>query len=287
MVRLAPSRATAIASSSLRGIPYVRTKSQPVPRGITASSASRPASPWTTSLTVPSPPTATTSLAPSSTARAASSPSCPARSERTASPVSPRVAARSASPGQRRPTDPPSAAGLTRKTISLMACGDGLERHARHPVDGRAQLLVGDPGELLADHDVAHGQQATGLHSAESADREQHRRLHLDAEDAPRGPALVPLGVGVVERVAGGNRADAHGLVELFRRVNRAVHELPVGSGRVRLAADVMARGAVRGHRRDRDDQVAELQIVLEPAAGSDAEEPLHAQLDELLHDDR
>src|SRR5689334_23498073 len=162
MVRLAPSRATAIASSSLRGIPYVRTKSQPVPRGITARSASRPASPWTTSLTVPSPPTATTRLAPLSTARAASSPSWPGLSESSAAPLRPSCAARWARSGQRRPTAPPSAAGLTRKTVSLMACGDGLQRHARHAVDGGAELLVGDPRELLADHDVAHGQQAAG-----------------------------------------------------------------------------------------------------------------------------
>jgi len=48
-------------------MPYVRTKSQPVPRGITASStSSRPAIPFTTSLTVPSPPTTTSRLAPPS-----------------------------------------------------------------------------------------------------------------------------------------------------------------------------------------------------------------------------
>ena len=48
-----------------------------------------------------------------------------------------------------------------------------------------------------------------------------------------------------------------------------------------------MARGAVGGDGGQRDDQVAELEVVLEPAAGADAQEPLDAEQDELLHDDR
>src|SRR5438874_7886598 len=166
-------------------MPYVRTKSQPVPRGITASSTPpRPARPCTTSFTVPSPPTATTSKAPSSAARAASPPSWPGRSESSASPLRPSAAARSANSGQRRPTDPPSAAGLTRKTVSLMASGKGRERDAGHAIDRSAKVDVGDPGELLADDDVAHSQQAARLDAAKGTDREQHSRLHLDAEDA-------------------------------------------------------------------------------------------------------
>src|SRR6184192_2454622 len=222
-------------------MPYVRAKSQPVPRGITASSApSRPARPCTTSFTVPSPPTATTSDAPCSAACRARSPSWPGLSESSASPRSPSAAAWCASSGQRRPTAPPSAAGLTRKTVSLMAGRDRCERYASHAVDGGAEVDVGDPRELLADHDVAHRQEATGLHPAEGADREQHRRLHLDTEDATLGPALVPTGVGVVEGVARGDRADADGLVELLRRMDGGVHELPVGGRRMRLAPDVV-----------------------------------------------
>src|SRR6266571_5327213 len=68
IVRVVPCSATSTAPSSLRGIEYVRTKSQPVPRGITASSTSRPAIPFTTSFTEPSPPTTTSSTAPPSTA---------------------------------------------------------------------------------------------------------------------------------------------------------------------------------------------------------------------------
>src|SRR5436309_11787260 len=166
-------------------MPYVRTKSQPVPRGITArSTPSRPARPCTTSFTVPSPPTATSSVAPSSAARRASSPSWRGRSEGRASPPRPSVAARCASSGQRRPVEPFSAAGLTRKTVSLMARNDRLERDAGHAVDGGLELVVRDPRELLADHDVAHGQEAAGLHAAQGPDREEHGGLHLDAEDA-------------------------------------------------------------------------------------------------------
>ena len=75
IVRTSPVSATSAASSIPRGIPYVRTKSQPVPRGTTASSgaASRPTSPFATSFTEPSPPTTTSSRAPPSAASRASS----------------------------------------------------------------------------------------------------------------------------------------------------------------------------------------------------------------------
>jgi hypothetical protein len=91
----------------------------PVPIGIVATShvALDRTSPFTTSLSVPSPPTATTSDAPLAAARSASSIRCPGRSEKSVSPSSPRCAARLASSGQRLPVTPLSDAGLTRKTV--------------------------------------------------------------------------------------------------------------------------------------------------------------------------
>ena len=77
------------------------------------------------------------------------------------------------------------------------------------------------------------------------------------------------------------------GWLELLRRVDGAVDELPVGRRHVRLAADVVPRGAVGRDGRDRDDQVAELEVLLQAAAGADAEEALDAELHELLHHDR
>src|SRR5205807_7259666 len=139
----------------------------------------------------PSPPTATTSSAPPATASRASSRRCPTASEKTASPVSPAAAARRASSGQRRPVAPPSDAGLTRKTVASVIVGDRRERELGHLVDRLAHVLVGDPHELALDDHVAHDQQAAGLQLAERAQREQHRRLHLDGEDAAVRPALV------------------------------------------------------------------------------------------------
>src|SRR4029078_13156762 len=75
--RVTPARATRTASSSAVGMPYVRTKSTPVPRGTTPSAQPVPTSPEATSLTVPSPPTATTRPAPAWTASRASSRRCP------------------------------------------------------------------------------------------------------------------------------------------------------------------------------------------------------------------
>ena len=97
----------------------------------------------------------------------------------------------------------------------------------------------------------------------------------------------APPGVRVVEDVARDDRADAHALPQLLRRVDGAVDELPVRRGGVRLAADVVPGGAVGGDGGQRDDQVAEREVRLEPAAGADADELLDAELDELLDHDR
>src|SRR5688500_2992566 len=149
-------------------------KSQPVPRASTAISASRSWTPFATSFTEPSPPTTTSSFAPPWTAARARMARCPGCSEMSASPSIPRVVARRAISGQRRPVEPFADAGLTRKTVSLMS-GGGRERDARHPVDGCLHLVVRDALELTLDDDVAHDQQAAGLHALERAHREQRR----------------------------------------------------------------------------------------------------------------
>src|SRR2546421_3091959 len=194
------------------GIPYVRMKSQPVPRASTASSTpSRPATPFATSFTEPSPPTITRREAPPSAASRASSVRWPGRSEKRASPVSPRVVASRWISGQRRPVDPFADAGLTRKTVSVLS-GDCCQGDPGHAIHGRSQLLVGDACELALDDDVADGEQAAGLDAPERTEREEHRRLHLDREDAAARPARVLLAVGVVEEVARDDRADPHRL---------------------------------------------------------------------------
>src|SRR5947208_1767689 len=268
-------------------MPYVRTKSQPVPRASTASSTSpRPATPFTTSFTEPSPPTTTRSDAPPSAACLDSSVRWPGRFEKSASPVRPALTAVWWISGQRRPVEPFADAGLTRKTVLVLSC-DGGKRHPRHPVDCGPQLVVGDPLELAFDHDVADGEQAAGRDPAQRAEREEDGRLHLDAEDAPARPALVLPLVGVVEEVARDDRADAHRLAELLRHVHRAMHERPRRGRDVLVCPDEVARRRVGRDRREGHDQVAEREVGLKAAAGADAEQPLHPELDELLDDDR
>src|SRR5262249_49881264 len=244
-----PPSATRMASSSFVGMPNVRMKSAPVPRGMIASSArSAPARPFTTSFTVPSPPTATSSSAPPSTAERASSRRWPGSSEKSASPVKPSCAVRRASSGHLRPVAPPAEAGLTRKTVRaplmLLVRRRGVEPELRHLVDRRLHLGVGDAHELVRDDDVRDGQQAPGLDLAQRAGRVHRRGLHLHAEDAALRPALVLAFVRVVEEVAGDDRADADGLAELLRGVDGAVHEFPVSRGDVRFAHEVQ-RGRV------------------------------------------
>src|SRR5262245_23680599 len=292
IARTEPASATSTAPSTSWGMSNVRTKSQPVPRGITASSAAAPgARPFTTSFTEPSPPTTTRSVAPPATASAASSESRPGASEMSASPSSPFAAARCAISGQRLPVVPPAEAGLTRKTVrpALMAVAAGgrrVERDLRHAVDRGPEVFIGDAHELALDDDVAHRQQTPAVDAAKRRQGEERCSLHLDGQDASLGPALVLTPIRVVEQVAGDDRPDAVQLAGVLRDVHGLVHEQPARGRAVRLAADEMRRRRVGGHGRDRDDQVTECVVGLETAAGPDAQQPLHAELDQLLEDD-
>src|SRR3954447_20140605 len=230
---------------SAAGMPSARTKSSPVPRGRMPSSGSgvrvEERRPFATSCTVPSPPTATTIEAPSSAAWRASSASPPGPVLCATSRSIPKSRAWRSSSGQRLPVAPFADAGLTRKTVCALVTvtgGPGRERQLGHLVDGPLHVLVRDPDELALDDDVADDQQAARPDLAERADREEHGRLHLDGKDAAVRPAAVLARVGVVEDVAGDDRADPHLLAELLRAVHGAVNELPVGRRRVRLAAD-------------------------------------------------
>src|SRR3954470_13250915 len=269
IVRGFPVSATRTASSKSVGMPYVRPKSMPGPSGIVARSTSLPATPFTTSFSVPSPPAATTRSAPPSTACRASSIRCPGPSEKSVSPVRPRRAARCASSGQRLPVRPLSDAGLTRKTVLLVGDSD-VEGDLRHAVDGAPQVVVGDALELALDDDVADGQEATRLDAADRPDREERPRLHLDGEHTALRPALVLPLVGVVEEVARDDRADVQVLADLFRGVHGAVDDRPGRGGAVRLVRDEMHRRRVGRYGGQRDDQVAELMVRLQAAAGSD-----------------
>src|SRR6478672_8312160 len=176
---------------SATGMPSARTKSSPVPRGRIPSSGSGVrvalSSPLATSCTVPSPPTATTSAAPSSAACRASSASPPGPELWATSGSSPKSRAWRSSSGQRLPVAPFAEAGLTRKTVrplvTVTGCHGG-ERKLGHLVDRALHVLVRDADELALDDDVADDQQAAGLDLLERADREEHRGLHLDREDA-------------------------------------------------------------------------------------------------------
>src|SRR6476646_10654191 len=217
----------------------------PVPRGIVASSTSRPAMPFTTSLSVPSPPTAITSAAPPSTASRASSIRCPGRCEKNVSPVRPSMFARWASSGQRFPVAPFPDAGFTRKTVALMVGDRDFERDLRHAVDGGAQVVVADPRELALDDDVAHRQEAPGLDAAERADGEERRGLHLDGEHTALRPAFVLLCVRVVEDVARDDRADVQFLTHLLCGVHRTVDDRPGCRRAMWLVPDEMHCGRV------------------------------------------
>src|SRR2546423_1559656 len=201
---------------------------------------------FTTSFSVPSPPTETTSVAPSRTASIASSVSCPGRSENRVSPARPSPSARCASSGQRLPVAPPADAGLTRKTVLMGR--RGCEGDARHPVDGCAQLLVRYSLELALDDDVADGEHAARVHLAQRAEREQDRGLHLDPENPAVGPALILAVVRVVEDVARDDGADVERLAGLLRGVHRAVDQAPVSRGAMGLVAEVRPGRPVLRH---------------------------------------
>src|SRR3954452_12736267 len=200
------------ASISVAGMPSARTKSSPVPRGMIPSSGSgvrvAASSPFATSCTVPSPPTATTSAAPSSAACRASSASPPGPPLISTCGSRPKSRACRSSSGQCLPVAPFADAGLTRKTARLSGAvtsvrvGGGRQRQLGHLVDCPLHVLVGYPHELALDDDVADDEQAARPDLPQRADGEERGRLHLDGEDASVRPALVLAGVGVVEDVA-------------------------------------------------------------------------------------
>ena len=73
----------------------------------------------------------------------------------------------------------------------------------------------------------------------------------------------------------------------MLRDVDRLVDELPARGRAVRLSADEVGCGRVGGDGRDGHDEVAERVVGLQPSARADAEEAFHAELDQLLEDDR
>ena len=90
----------------------------------------------------------------------------------SASPSSPRAAARCAISGHRLPVEPAAEAGLTRKTVrpasvAVVTRRCGVECDPGHAFDGRTELVVGDPHELTLDDDVADGEEAAAVDSAQ------------------------------------------------------------------------------------------------------------------------
>src|SRR5437899_1214931 len=83
---------------------------------------------------------------------------------------------------------------------------------------------------------------------------------------AARRPALVLVLVRVVEDVARDDGPDVHRLANVLGRVHGSMDELPARGRAVRLVPDEVIRGAVVGDRGQRDDQVAERVMRLEPS---------------------
>ena len=260
----------------LRGMPKVRTKSQPVPRGITASSTPRSRD-------------AVHDLVHGAVAadddeqrRAVVDGVARELDELAAALGEERVARRGRAPrarcaisGQRLPVEPPADAGLTRKTVPqwLMVArspSSSASRVMRSTAarSSSSEMRVNSPSTTMSL--TVSRQPAWTPRSA--ATREERRGLHLDGEDAALRPALVLALVRVVEEVARDDRADVQLAGRVLRDVHGLVDELPARGRAVRLVADEVHRGRVGGDGADRDDQVAERVIGLQPAAGADAD---------------
>ena len=75
--------------------------------------------------------------------------------------LGPALARRASAGG--RVDEEDGAAGL----MAVLAGRRGVERDPRHPVDRGTQLVVGDPHELALDDDVAHREQAAAVDAAQ------------------------------------------------------------------------------------------------------------------------
>ena len=259
----------------------MRTKSQPVPRGITAISTSVAAGDPVRDL-VHGPVAADHDeqlrAAVRRLARERAELARRAR-RRACRPSSPRCAARCAISGQRLP-----GRAVVRRRVDEE---DGV---ANEVAVASATRVIRSTAAFISSSEIRLNspsttmslttQQAARLDAAERADGEERRGLHLDREHAALRPALVLPVVRVVEEVARDDRADVHLLAHLLGDVDGAVDQLPARGRAVRLVADEVHRGRVGGDRGERDDHVAELVVRLQAAAGADAQQLLDAELD-------
>ena len=235
-------------------MPCVVPKSCPVPAGSTASSASSPATPFTTSFSVPSPPTTTSSSCAGGFARRAR-PGGRAAREQVARRRGRARRARRSSFGQRLPVEPFALAGLTRKNRSSAHAAQCFSETATSSASrvirstaarsSSSLMRVNSPSTTMSL--TVSRQPASTPRSAR--DREQRCRLHLDAEHAALRPALVLALVRVVEEVARDDRPDVELRAAVLRDVHGLVDEAPRRGRAVRL---VVRRGASRSSRRAR-----------------------------------
>ena len=108
--------------------------------------------------------------------------------------LEPAAAARCAISGQRRPVDPFAAAGLTRKTVpSSVTVWSASSVISSTALRMSSSLIRRNSPSTI---DVADDQHAACLDLPQRAEREEHRRLHLDGEDAAVGPAAASPGSG-------------------------------------------------------------------------------------------
>ena len=190
----------------------MRRKSPPVPRGTSArqASAGTPPAAWkkplTTSLRVPSPPTATMRRNPSPSASAVRVAACIGWSVKACSALSPMARSTSARiSGQRRPVAPPALSGLTTRKVRIALVSPTVARHRTGTHRMALKLASGRRGQAWAA--TAHGP-ATGRRRALGAAGRGRRRAPVSARlGAPQG--RPPGARGARRRAAGGGARRA------------------------------------------------------------------------------
>jgi hypothetical protein len=128
--------------------------------------------------------------------------------------------------------------------------------------------------------DVADDEEAGDRDADARPEREERRRLHLHRRRPGLDPPSPRRVRGLVEQVGARGEDGAAGAHSLEPGEELAVGGDPaVGPER--------AAGAVAGERALDPEQLPELELGIERAAGADADRPLHAELGELGEHDR
>ena len=131
---------------------------------------------------------------------------------------------------------------------------------------------------LPAEDVIGDGADGQGPLARYSGVHVEARGLHLNAQDTHFVPALIEVGIGVIEYIGGQEIAYLVPYTQCLALADRGAEKVKIGYGG-EAAVQVVLGGVVGiGAGAHADDDVAELNIVGQASCGADADDALHTE---------